>query len=96
MQWNGETLSGLPAMPVFETFVGAVLLVGILYYLVSGQRGKEDTAAEPADAAHRGDGHRLAAIPTSRNLRAARRPGAGPLAIVSGTSREPTVHDRCR
>jgi hypothetical protein len=28
-----------------------VLLAGVLYYLLSGQRGKEDTATLPADAA---------------------------------------------
>ena len=44
IQWNGETLSDLPAIPVFEFFVGAVLLFGLLYYFLSGQRGKEDTA----------------------------------------------------
>ncbi|MDP9468697.1 MAG: amino acid permease [Chloroflexota bacterium] len=42
LQWNGETLAGLPAWPVFETVVFAVLGVGLIYYLVSGQRGRED------------------------------------------------------
>jgi amino acid transporter len=51
LQWNGETLSDLPAIPVFEFFVGAVLLVGVLYYLLSGQRGKEDTEQLGADEA---------------------------------------------
>jgi len=51
LQWNGETLTGLPAIPVFEFFVGAVLLFGVLYYFLSGQRGREDTAALPADLA---------------------------------------------
>jgi amino acid transporter len=51
LQWNGETLSGLPAIPVFEFFVGIVLVVGLLYYFATGQRGKEDVAAMPADAA---------------------------------------------
>ncbi len=51
IQWNGETLTDLPAIPVFEFFVGAVLLFGLLYYFLSGQRGKEDTATLPADAA---------------------------------------------
>ena len=27
IQWNGETLTDLPAIPVFEFFVGAVLAV---------------------------------------------------------------------
>jgi hypothetical protein len=51
LQWNGETLSGLPAIPVFETFVGVVLVAGVLYYLASGQRGKEDVSQLTADAA---------------------------------------------
>jgi len=51
LQWNGETLSGLPAIPVFETFVGAVFLGGVLYYFISGQRGKEDASTLTADAA---------------------------------------------
>ena len=49
IQWNGEYLTDLPKIPVFEFFIGAVLLFGLLYYFLSGQRGKEDTAAEPAD-----------------------------------------------
>jgi len=49
IQWNGEYLSDLPKIPVFEFFVGAVLLFGVLYYILSGQRGKEDTATLPAD-----------------------------------------------
>jgi len=51
LQWNGETLSDLPAIPVFEAFVGTVLLVGILYYLLSGQRGKEDASTLAPDRA---------------------------------------------
>jgi len=51
LQWNGETLSDLPAIPVFEFFIGAVLLFGVLYYLLSGQRGKEDISQLPADVA---------------------------------------------
>jgi hypothetical protein len=51
LQWNGETLSDLPAIPVFETFVGSVLLVGVLYYFLSGQRGKEDTSSLAPDVA---------------------------------------------
>src|SRR5439155_1373678 len=34
-------LSGLPAWPVFETLVGLVVIVGLVYYLVA-QRGRED------------------------------------------------------
>jgi amino acid transporter len=42
LQFNGETLSGLPSIPVFEFFVGSVLLFGVLYYVLSGQHRKED------------------------------------------------------
>jgi len=34
-------LTGLPAWPVFETLVIAVLLAGLIYYLIA-QRGRED------------------------------------------------------
>jgi hypothetical protein len=51
LQWNGEVLTDLPAIPVFEFFVGAVLIVGVLYYLLSGQRGKEDVEQLEADTA---------------------------------------------
>ncbi|TMK23353.1 MAG: amino acid permease [Actinobacteria bacterium] len=34
-------LTGLPAWPVFETLVGLVVIVGLVYYLVA-QRGRED------------------------------------------------------
>jgi amino acid transporter len=36
-----NVLTGLPAWPVFETLVGAVLLAGLVYYLAV-QRGRED------------------------------------------------------
>lgn len=51
LQFNGQVLSGLPAIPVFEFFVGTVLLFGILYYVLSGQRGKEDVEQIAPDAA---------------------------------------------
>jgi amino acid transporter len=38
---GGNLLDQLPAWPVFETTVGAVLIVGAIYYLVA-QRGRED------------------------------------------------------
>ena len=38
---GGNLLDGLPAWPIFETTVGAVLIVGLIYYLVA-QRGRED------------------------------------------------------
>jgi len=41
LSWGGNVLDGLPAIPVFETLVGLVLLVGAVYYLVA-QRGHED------------------------------------------------------
>jgi amino acid transporter len=51
LQWNGEVLSDLPAIPVFEFFIGVVLVLGVLYYLLSGQRSKEDVVQVEADAA---------------------------------------------
>jgi amino acid transporter len=41
LSWGGEVLSGLPAIPVFETLVGLVVLVGAIYFLAA-QRGRED------------------------------------------------------
>ena len=38
---TANLLSGLPAWPVFETLVGAVVIVGAVYYLLV-QRGRED------------------------------------------------------
>lgn len=38
---GGNLLDGLPAWPIFETTVGAVLIAGVIYYLVA-QRGRED------------------------------------------------------
>jgi amino acid transporter len=38
---GGNLLDGLPAIPVFETLVGVVVIVGLVYYLVA-QRGHED------------------------------------------------------
>jgi amino acid transporter len=51
LQWNGDVLTDLPAIPVFEFFVASVLILGVLYYLVSGQRGKEDVEQLAADEA---------------------------------------------
>jgi amino acid transporter len=42
LQWNNQTLTDLPAWPVFEVVVVAIFGVGILYYLVSGQGRRED------------------------------------------------------
>ena len=39
---GGNVLSGLPALPVFETLVGVVVLFGIVYYVVTGQGGRQD------------------------------------------------------
>jgi urea carboxylase system permease len=47
---GGTLQDGLPAWPIFETTVGAVLLVGALYYIVA-QRGKLDAMQLEADAA---------------------------------------------
>jgi urea carboxylase system permease len=38
---GGKLLDGLPAWPIFETTVGTVVIVGLIYYLVA-QRGRED------------------------------------------------------
>ncbi|MBI2776426.1 MAG: amino acid permease [Chloroflexi bacterium] len=38
---SANVLTGLPAWPVFETLVGTVFVVGLIYYLVV-QRGRED------------------------------------------------------
>jgi amino acid transporter len=48
LSWGGEVLEGLPAIPVFETLVGLVLLAGVIYYLAA-QRGRAD--AVEADVA---------------------------------------------
>ncbi len=45
ISWGGVVLEGLPAIPVFETLVGLVLIVGAIYYVLA-QRGRED-AVEP-------------------------------------------------
>ena len=41
LSWGGDVLTDLPAIPVFETLVGIVIVVGALYYLAA-QRGHED------------------------------------------------------
>jgi amino acid transporter len=41
LSWGGEVLEGLPAIPVFETLVGLVIVVGAIYYVLT-QRGRED------------------------------------------------------
>jgi amino acid transporter len=38
---GGNLLDQLPAWPIFETTVGAVVVVGVIYYVVA-QRGRED------------------------------------------------------
>jgi amino acid transporter len=47
---GGTLQESLPAWPIFETTVGTVLLVGVLYYIVA-QRGKLDATQVEADAA---------------------------------------------
>ncbi len=42
LQWNNQTLTGLPAWPVFEVVVVAIFGVGIIYYVLSGQGRRED------------------------------------------------------
>jgi urea carboxylase system permease len=41
---TANVLSGLPAWPIFETLVGLVIVVGLVYYLVA-QRGHADQVA---------------------------------------------------
>lgn len=41
LSWGGNVLTELPAIPVFETLVGIVIIVGGAYYLLA-QRGHED------------------------------------------------------
>ncbi len=48
LSWGGEVLSGLPAIPVYETLVGLVVVVGAGYYVIA-QRGHADRVE--ADAA---------------------------------------------
>jgi amino acid transporter len=38
---TANVLTGLPAWPVFETLVGTVVILGLVYYLIA-QRGRED------------------------------------------------------
>jgi urea carboxylase system permease len=45
---GGNLQDGLPAWPIFETTVGAVLVIGALYYVVA-QRGKLDAVQVDAD-----------------------------------------------
>jgi amino acid transporter len=42
-------LTGLPSLPVFETLVGLVVIVGAIYYVASRQTAREDVV--PADLA---------------------------------------------
>ncbi|MDP9272766.1 MAG: amino acid permease [Chloroflexota bacterium] len=42
IQWQGQTLKDLPAWPVFETVVIFVAVVGLIYYVMSGQGRRED------------------------------------------------------
>jgi amino acid transporter len=39
LSWGGAVLDALPAIPVFETLVGLVILIGAIYYVVA-QRGR--------------------------------------------------------
>jgi urea carboxylase system permease len=47
---GGQVQEGLPPWPIFETLVGAVVIVGAAYYLVA-QRGKVDVVQVEADVA---------------------------------------------
>ncbi len=50
LKFNGQLQDGLPAWPIFEVTVGAVLIIGALYYVVA-QRGKLDKVQVSADEA---------------------------------------------
>ncbi len=39
---GGKLLDQLPAIPVFETFVGVVVIVGAIYYIASRQTAHDD------------------------------------------------------
>jgi urea carboxylase system permease len=47
---GGTLMDGLPAWPIFESTVGAVVLIGAIYYVVA-QRGKLDAIQVEADTA---------------------------------------------
>ena len=47
-QWNGEILSGLPAWPLFETIVGALLVLGVIYYVIAIRGTKHDVESDEA------------------------------------------------
>ncbi|MDQ5841810.1 MAG: hypothetical protein M3537_11895, partial [Chloroflexota bacterium] len=48
LQWFGQPLDGLPAWPLFETLVGTILALGLLYYLVSVRGRAPDVEADVA------------------------------------------------
>jgi amino acid transporter len=50
IKFNGKLQDQLPAWPIFEVTVGAVVIVGALYYVVA-QRGKLDKVQVEADVA---------------------------------------------
>ncbi len=48
IKFNGQLQDQLPAWPIFEVTVGAVLIIGALYYVIA-QRGKLDQVQVTAD-----------------------------------------------
>ena len=50
LKFQGNVLEGLPSWPVFETVLGVIVVVGVLYYLVA-ERGKIDQEVVGADVA---------------------------------------------
>jgi urea carboxylase system permease len=46
--WNGEVLSGLPAWPLFETIVGALLVLGLIYYVIAIRGTRHDVESDTA------------------------------------------------
>ena len=46
LQWFGEPLKGLPSWPLYETIIGALLILGGLYYVASIRGRKADVEAD--------------------------------------------------
>ncbi len=44
----GEPLEGLPAWPLFESIVGLLLVLGLIYYLISVRGTAHDVESGPA------------------------------------------------
>jgi len=47
-QFNGQPLEGLPAWPLFESIVGLLLVIGIIYYVVAVRGTARDVESDAA------------------------------------------------